>query len=223
MPFPTAITRNSSEISAQELRAIGEEISRDFAPRLYCGRGGRRILMNPHQLLEIGRQISREYAPGKSVALPILTLLPVSPRRLHAYWHLAERRLGKALRPAADDGAIVLRIVAQPEPSALQAAPEAQPDWLELTLPAADGRQDIALPEAWLGERTVQYRAMLGEVRADGTFSPLLYSNAVTPPALDNGIPSDLPAAIAQFIMPVSNSASSTGKNASSQGKSTQP
>ena len=204
---------------------ISQRISRDFSPRLFTRRTGQHqpSRFSPQELLEISQQISREYAPSKISHQSRLVLLAVSPRRLHAYWHVAKRLLTAALQKIEPPPAMTLRIYSDDVPaSEVNEQADNQPAWFDVAVNKADGQQDIWLPESFAVDKVAHhYRAVMGELRTNQIFTPLVYSHAVAksylerPQALHS-----LPEAMAQFIMIDSPPASSAGKTASGQGKS---
>lgn len=205
---------------------ISQRISRDFAPRLFASRAGQhqQTRFSPQELLEISQQISREYAPSKISHQSRLVLLPVSPRRLHAYWHVAKRLLTAALQKIEPPPAMTLRIYTDAA-SAADATGQtgSKPAWFDVVVNKADGQQDIWLPESAAVDKSAhQYRAVLGELHLDQVFTPLVYSHAATKPYIDRPWSrNDLPEAMVEFIMLAPNNpASSAGKTASGQGKS---
>ena len=223
MPLSSSHARNRIPLSRQEMCIISQEISRDFSPRLFRSRIGRQAKrrFTPQELLEISQQISREYAPGKISQPARLVLLSVSPRRLHAYWHVAKSRLKRALQPSEPVEPMTLRIYTEQKLQALPVEPVAtEPVWFDVIVSGEEGRQSIWLPENMAGAADLQYRAALGEIHGDHVFSPQLFSNATfSPHIMPQEAHIELPNAIAQFIMTDSNLASSAGNTASGQGK----
>ncbi|PPD32053.1 MAG: hypothetical protein CTY19_11860 [Methylomonas sp.] len=204
---------------------ISQRISRDFSPRLFTSRAGQhqKIRFSPQQLLEISQQISREYAPHKISHQSRLVLLAVSPRRLHAYWHVAKRLLTAALQKIETPPPLTLRIYTDADPASnLAEQTRSEPAWFDVEINKPDGQQDIWLPESIAVSKSAnQYRAVLGELRTDQVFTPVAYSHAAAKSYGDRmWMRNDLPEAMAQFIIVAPNLASSAGKTASGQGKS---
>lgn len=204
---------------------ISQRISRDFSPRLFSSRAAqhRQSRFSTQQLLEISQQISREYAPRKINHQSRLVLLAVSPRRLHAYWHVAKRLLTAALQKAEPSAPMTLRIYTDVEATADTTEQTDQRSvWFDVPVNQTDGQQDIWLPESLADDKTAhQYRAELGELRTDHAFNPLVYSHSPAKPYMDRPQSRhELPEAMAQFIMTAPHPASSAGKTASGQGKS---
>ena len=100
MPLSSAKFRNRIKLSRQEMCGISQAISRDFSPRFMAGKatGNRETQFSSQELLEISQQISREHAPSRANHPSGLVLLAVSPKRLHAYWHITKQRLIQALK-----------------------------------------------------------------------------------------------------------------------------
>lgn len=223
MPISSSNVRQPIELSRQEMSIISQNISRDFSPRLFSSRAGRRAKKHftPRELLEISRQISREYAPNKINHQARLVLLAVSPRRLHVYWHLAKRRLTEASNQSEVRQPLTLRIFA--DNKTLQTPmeqPAAEQSWFDVNVDGLDGQRDVWLPESLVNASAIRYRAALGEMAGEQLFTPQVYSNAaLTPPTIKSESREKLPNAMVPFIMPALNTASSAGKTASGQGK----
>lgn len=208
------------ELSPQEMLVISRTISREFAPRFVrrdavCSRP---MTFSPQELLDISREISREFAPCPAENRSKLVLLPVDPRHLHAYWHLAENGVSPS-KPSADER-LTLRVFMQPEPP-LQTAQTGQiaeePRWFDVAVDKARGRQEVTLPAE---AATSTYRAALGLSREDGGFAALAYSNSADMPApRPHPDDSGLSAAVSRFIMPSLNASSPTGKTSPNQEK----
>lgn len=208
---------------------ISQSISRDFSPRLYASRSAPKIEapFSAQELLEISRHISREYAPSRASQQSRLVLLAVSPEKLHAYWHIAKRRLTQALKRLEQPLPMTLRIYteakaeAQTDTEASQTSPSAnQAQWFDLTINQVTGQQDIYLPALPDTSTPVRYRAALGESLGDKVFIPLAYSNITSAPhsiALEEY--HELPNAITESIMQGTLPASSSGQSGSGQGK----
>jgi hypothetical protein len=223
MPVSSSNFRNRIKLSRQEMCMISQAISRDFSPRFLGGRSryAARIQFSARELLDISSQISREFAPGKLNHQSRLVLLAVSPRRLHAYWHVAKQRLEQALKRVEQEQPMTLRIYAQLEPQAKTSEqPNAEQAWLDVAIENKEGHRDIWLPEPVAGSESVHYRAVLGDRRGDQLFTPLVYSNITVAPGTKQALAwGELPNAIAQSIMAAGNPASSSGKSVSGQGK----
>ena len=225
MPLSPVNAHPRMTLSRQDMCMISQRISRDFSPRLFVSRAGKhqQTRFSPQELLEISQQISREYAPNKISHQSRLVLLSVSPRRLHAYWHVAKRLLTAALQKIEPPPAMTLRIYSEVDSLADVTERTSEPAWFDVVVNKADGQQDIWLPESLAVDKTAhQYRAVLGELRQDQVFTPVVYSHAKAKPYLDRPwTRNDLPEAMAAFIMTSPNNpASSAGKTASGQGKS---
>lgn len=222
MPFSSSNVRQRIALSRQEMCIISQGISRDFSPRLFSSRVGRRAKtrFTPRELLEISREISREYAPNKVSHQARLVVLAVSPRRLHVYWHIAKRLLTDALNRLEQVQPMTLRIYADSNPpQAPVGALAAESAWFDVSVSGADGQRDIWLPETLAKAADARYRAVLGVTAGGQAFTPRVYSNAaLTPRAMQPERRAELPNAMVPFIMPASNTASSAGKTASGQG-----
>lgn len=223
MPLPSPNSRNRIELSRQEMCVISQKISRDFSPRFFAGRAIRKakIHFSAQELLDISQQISREHAPSKDNGQSKLVLLAVSPKRLHAYWHIAKRRLTQALKHIEQQQPMTLRIYAQVEPDTTETPSiEIPTHWFDVPIVCANGQQDIYLPESSETSAPIHYHAAVGETIGDRVFVPLTYSNTtIAPRSVPIPERNELPNAITQFIMTSLTPSSSAGKTASGQGK----
>ena len=222
MPLASNHLQSRIPLSRQEMCMISHAISRDFSPRLFRSRrepqAQRRF--TPQELLEISQQISREYAPSRVSHQSRLVLLAVSPRRLHAYWHVAKRLLHGALNRMEPEP-MTLRIYVQPDAQDSKVLQDQNlQDWFDVPIDAEEGQLDVFLPEAFTVNTAMHFSAALGRTDKEQLFTPLSYSNTTEAPQL---IPPsqriDMSKVLAPFIMPAANIVSSVVKTASSQGK----
>lgn len=223
MPVLSSNVRQGLVLSRQEMCFISQTINREFSPRLFGSRVARSTAsrFSPQELRDISQQISREYAPSKTMRQSKLVLMAVSPRRLHAYWHIAKRRLNEALQQNDEAQPLTLRIYAEDDTNDLPLeTPTHDRNWFDVPVTRVDGQQDIWLPEPLIAHSGRQYRAELGELNARQVFSPRVTSNAAqTAQICASNMLNALPDAVAQFIITDSHSTSSIGKTASGQGK----
>jgi hypothetical protein len=217
--------RHRIALSRQELYMISQSINREFSPRQFAGRASRKpsnSRFTPRELLDISQQISRDYAPGLAGHQPGLVLLMVSPRRLHAYWHLAKKRLNSLSPAKGAEQPMTLRIYAESasNPQQTEIQQDGIPQWFDMAISPADGHQDIWLPEASSSLANTRYRAELGEVRSGDNFVAEVSSNTalVAPPGASDEH-GELTNPVLQAIMTVTLPAASGGKTASGQGK----
>ncbi|MDD2760277.1 MAG: DUF4912 domain-containing protein [Methylomonas sp.] len=223
MPLPPSKPRNRIKLSRQDMCGISQTISRDFSPRFFRSKASSKsnTQFSAQELLEISRQISREYAPPRSGESSKVVLLTVSPKRLHAYWHIAKPQSSQTPESIELQQAMTLRIYAEHEEPTPEATPaHAPPNWIDIPIIDVDGHRDINLPAPKPSSPPPRYLAALGQIRGDLGFVPLAYSNTATPP-LSPSSPSanQLVNILTRSIMPSSTPASSQGKSASGQGK----
>lgn len=227
MAFLKSAPQTRIEISPREMLAISQAISREFAPRFAKADAERPSPMtfSAQELLAISQEISREFSPRPVENRSSLVLLPIDPRRLHAYWHLVEPGLRAASKSMADEPKSVvdepkpvveeqltLRIFTQPNPSVKTTDKPEQSGWFDVPINSAQCRQDILLPIDTAMSRST-YCAAIGISHGDHNFVALAYSNtAAMPNPTVNPDNSGLPDSMAQFIMPNMNASSSTGK-----------
>ncbi len=221
MPSKPNNPQHRLTLSQQEMCSISQAISRDFSPRHFVSRLGRREQMRfaPQELREISRLISRDFAPSRISHQPRLVLLAVSPRRLHAYWHVAKRLLNNALQRTPPEP-MTLRIYAQSDDlvSPVNTSPE-QENWFDVAIDTNIGQQDVFVPERFSSHGPRQFSAVLGKKNSDHPFQPITFSNpAAVPHALPPLLPIEISNVLLQSIMPA-RPTSSAGKTVSSQGK----
>lgn len=209
------------DLSPQDLLAISQAISREFAPRYAAlKRGDPAIKFCAQELLTISQEITREFAPRPAANQTRLVLLPVAPRRLHAYWHVADKPANVKKQPPDSVSHLTLRIFPQPEQSVQTLDNPQVPSWFDIVVDYPQGQQDVILPESGMSDAGA-YGAAIGETREeDQRFTPFAYSNiALNPQPRQNEDRLAVSGAMMQFIMPAVKLSSSTGKNASGQGK----
>jgi hypothetical protein len=189
-------------LSAQELLAISQAISRDFTPCFSSGMPElvEKIRLSSQELLEIGEEIGRDFAPKASCRIAEVVLLPVDPGHLYAYWDLGENQD----IPAPDNGCqeqLTLRIYSQPE--AEQAAPETAA-WFDIPIDSPNTRQQVPLPNP---VDDMAYSAAIGKYCEDDGFIAFAHSNLIHSPHGGTA-----------WQQSHENSIHSLGKNASGQG-----
>lgn len=89
------IKRHPMSLSQQELCAISERISRDYAPRFsrHGHAAGQGMPFSSQELQAISHQISLDFAPSRRGDQSQLVLMAVSPQRLHVYWQVPNQKL----------------------------------------------------------------------------------------------------------------------------------
>lgn len=211
MASSRSTSQSRLQLSAEEMRDISLEISRGYAPRRFRA-GGRAATsgFSPQELFNISQQISREFAPradARAPGAPSLVLLPVDPRRLHAYWQLPEppRQAPAdvpAEPPAAAEPALTLRIYRQPEAAdGAEDQAASRPAWFDLPVSGQSSQQRIALPEQ-LATAAGYYQAAIGHLDQYKEFTALAYSNPAAVAEAADAAGEWLPPAIAQFVLP---------------------
>jgi hypothetical protein len=163
-------------LSAKEMLEISQEITRNFAP-CFSSRMPElveKVRLSPKELLDISEEIGRDFAPKpSSYNVPELTLLPVDPGHLHAYWHLQE----SAEKSVSDnDEQLTLRVYSQPDE---QNADAEATVWFDIAIDSSTANQQVALPAAI---DDTAYSAAIGKCRADDSFIEFVHSNVVHAP-----------------------------------------
>jgi hypothetical protein len=227
MAFSQSALQTRIELSPREMLAISEAISREFAPRFTRSDAAapKPVTFSVRELLAISQEISREFSPRPVAQRSSLVLLPIDPRRLHAYWQLDESSLSTGLytepkpvvdeqKPVADEP-LMLRIFKQ-SPPALETTDQTEaPSWFDIPIDRCQNRREVILP-ADMAVAGATYRAAIGISHGDHDFTTFAVSNVADIPnprrRRDNSGLSDI---IAQFILPNGHVSSSMGKAAS--------
>lgn len=164
-------------LSAKEMLEISQEISRDFTPCFssWMPEPVKKIRFSPRELLDIGEEIGREFAPKVSHNTPALTLLPVDPGHLYAYWNLGGNR--EIATPDKDcKEQLTLRIYSQPDE---EKANTETASWFDVTIDSPKTQQQVSLPGP---VDETAYSAAIGKRCADDGFVELVHSNIIHAP-----------------------------------------
>lgn len=126
--------------------------------------------LTAQELLEISTQIRQEFTPKLLVNSPQLTLLPVDPHHLYAYWDVGEQQFNNPL---------ILRIYWYPPSHQNQQL--SSNIWLDIPIEQSSQCKQLRVPLA-----DSMYSAALGEIHADYQFNALAHSNTIHVPATQN-------------------------------------
>ncbi len=154
--------------STQDLLAIDKTISQNYTPsspvilpieRLRSRHAPQQALQT-HELLAISTDITQRYAPHLPTRQSELTLVPVDPTSVYAYWNINSEQAGD----------LVLRVYATPASVRLM-----------FDVPVSDlqNRQLIHLPSAGLS-----YAAVIAERDADNKLTILASADSISVPPL---------------------------------------
>jgi hypothetical protein len=163
-------------LSAKEMLEISQEITRNFAP-CFSSRMPElveKVRLSSKELLDISEEIGRDFAPKpSSYNAPELTLLPVDPGHLHAYWHLEQ----SAEKSVPDNNEqLTLRVYSQPDE---QKADAEATVLFDIAIDSSSANQQVTLPAA---VDDTAYSAAIGKYRADDSFIEFVHSNIVHAP-----------------------------------------
>ncbi len=152
-------------LSQAELLSISLTISREYAPRLHSQMSGLAppAVLAPTEIRTIAATIAASYAPQVHADHNNLVLLPVDAENIYAYWQLADHG---STCPNHLEQPLVLKITT-PDPLTS----------FDITVPASQGQQKIALPRSCA---PAYYRASLGQYTGASQFSPIINSNLLT-------------------------------------------
>ncbi len=128
--------------------------------------------LSQQDLLDISEEINQQYTPFDNHHQPELVLMPVDPINLYAYWNLKENKTNTEISPV--DKQLALRIYSIPElsehPGKLQLS-------FDIKVYGFRNQQKVQLPIA-----ATAYSAVVGEINADDSFSPLAISDTIHVP-----------------------------------------
>jgi len=189
-------------LSAKDMLEISQEISRNFTPCFssWMPELVEKIRLSPKELLDIGEEIGRDFAPKASCNTPEVTLLPVDPGHLYAYWNLGASR--EITTP--DNGRkdrLTLRIYSQPDE---QSAVVETLSWFDVAIDSPKTQQQVSLPSP---VDDTAYSAAIGKRCADDSFIEFAHSNII-----------HAPHGATAWRQDHQNSTDCLGKNASGQG-----
>jgi hypothetical protein len=178
MTFFHSRYNSNIKLSAEEMQRISDEIVRNFAAQFssHLSSDAEPLRLSAMELLDIGNQISRDFAPKpSSFNVPEVTLLPVDPAHLHAYWSLGgsvetDRYETETEQP------LTLRIYSE---AGEQDTNTESLSWFDVTIDGAVSQQQISIPvEA--GRRA--YSAAIGKQCSDAGFIEIAHSNVIHAP-----------------------------------------
>lgn len=142
-------------------------------PMLYHSRNSMTAL-STHELSDISEQISRQFAPSSvKRAISELTLLPVDPYHLYAYWTIDPEQNKRYVEKELADP-LILRIYWRPDEITTTATSRL---WFDLVLHNLESRQKIRLPVSGTA-----YSASIGRLQPDNQLSVIAESNVVCVP-----------------------------------------
>lgn len=182
-PFSETKAFAQPVLSRHDLLDIAEAISRDFAPRFAPAsphQSGNCLQLSRQELLTISEQISREYTPRSSTQNNKLVLLPVTPDRLHAYWHFHNETVPANPDNTQPQPELTLRIFLQTAEQA-ETPEQTASNWFDISVEPTQIQQSITLPHHSAGQMT----AVLGSRGDKSNFHALLYSNTTQIPDSD--------------------------------------
>lgn len=221
-------------LSAQELRDISLDISREFAPRRFRVGAFKAAStgFSPQELLSISQQISREFAPraAASRGAAKLVALPIDPEHLHVYWQLDEQPKlppPTAAAPTDNDQPLTLRVFSQaPASVPVESAPEpttapapawaSTPTWFDVSADPNRSQQQITLPDGAACMAGI-YQVAIGRLNEHQEFKALAYSSSAASPRHIPAIEERLSPTMAAFIMLPPQASSMLAANTSGQ------
>ncbi|GAB6142226.1 hypothetical protein JCM14076_29550 [Methylosoma difficile] len=160
--FQALPAADANALSQQDLLAISNTISRDYAPSLQSEMADSSTLhyLAPAEILSISTDITHSFTPQVADDSHHLVLLPLDPNNLYAYWQVGSEHFG--FTPPEEEN-LKLRLS-----NNIKASP--------LEIPVShQGQQTISIhPQAGV----TQYQLALGYENT-GHFAPLLESQAL--------------------------------------------
>ena len=148
--------------------------------RLWQSRYNPQCKISQQGLLDISEEITQSYTPHDTHHRPELVLMPVDPVNLYAYWNLKDSDTENIIEHV--DKQLALRIYSLPnlgnDPAAIKLS-------FDIKVEDLQNQQQVHLPLA-----AAAYSAVIGEINADDSFSPLVASDTIHVPR-KNPIPED--------------------------------
>jgi len=189
-------------LSAKEMLEISRQISREFSPCFSSGAPElvEKIRLSSKELFDISEEIGRDYAPKVSFNSPEVTLLPVDPGHLYAYWNVGEHREVSMPDNARQDP-LTLRIYSKPDEETVA---NEIPSWFDIAIDSSETRQQVTLPNP---VDETAYSAAIGRHSLDDSFIVFAHSNVI-----------HAPHGAAMWHQKHENATYCTSKNASGQG-----
>ena len=140
--------------------------------KLWQSRYNPQCKLSQQGLLDISEEITQAYAPHDKQHQPELVLMPVDPINLYAYWNLKGSATDNIIEHV--DKQLALRIYSLPELSADSGAMKLS---FDIKVQGFRNQQQVHLPVA-----ASAYSAVIGEINADDSFSPLVTSETIHVP-----------------------------------------
>ena len=128
--------------------------------------------LSQQDLRDISEEITQTYAPHDSHHQPELVLMPVDPINLYAYWNLKASGTDNIISHV--DKQLALRIYSIPELSEHRNNSKLS---FDIKVSGFQNQQKVHLPVA-----ATTYSAVIGEINADNSFSPLATSDTIHVP-----------------------------------------
>lgn len=162
-------------LSAKQMRAISQEISREFTPCFFNQMPmlDEKIRLTSRELLDIGEEIRRDFAPKVSFDTSELILLPVGPGHLYVYWSIPESNEAEVI---VNDGKehLTLRIYGQADEPNQSSEIERL---IDIQIDSPHSRQQVFLPVV---DAETAYTAEIGKYDdVDDKFVVLAHSNII--------------------------------------------
>ena len=162
------------ELAMQDMFEIGKKIKKTITPTdlVKKNKQDENTGLSSQEMLKVSQNISLYFSPRIEFNKPKLTLLPVDPQHLYAYWVLDGQSSNKLAYSMLNDE-LVLRIY-----SRSQAEDGVEKNLsVEKTIHDFQSQQLIKLP---VSEQVIDYSASIGKLNTKKAFNPLLKSNTMT-------------------------------------------
>ena len=148
--------------------------------KLWQSRYNPQCKLSQQGLLDISEEIAQSYAPHDTHHQAELVLMPVDPVNLYAYWNLKDSDTENIIEHV--DKQLALRIYSLPE---LNNDPGHIKLSFDIKVAGFQNQQQVHLPLA-----AAAYSAVIGEITADHSFSPLVTADTIHVPR-KNPVPED--------------------------------
>jgi hypothetical protein len=172
MAYPAIFSSARVMFKPEEIFAISEEISRNYAPLILAKPVGlsRRIALSTNELFEISQEISRKYTPKLNADTPKVVMMPIDPDHLFVSWNLKATETDLASRDNSTRQERILRI--RPVMAENQNKNSAE-SWFDVSVTTSSNRKSVYIPVEYKAD---SYTATLGEINREQQFTVLAES-----------------------------------------------
>jgi hypothetical protein len=171
MAYPAIFSSARVMFKPEEIFAISEEISRNYAPLILAKPAGlsRRIALSTNELFEISQEISRKYTPKLNAGTPRVVMMPIDPDHLFVSWNLKAAENDLASPDNSTRQERILRI----RPVKSENHTNSAESWFDVSVTPSSNRETVTIPVEY---KANSYTATLGEINREQQFTVLAES-----------------------------------------------